>query len=89
MADNRPAATIGATTHEPHLYLKPRGQILSPQVRVALQHLQGLVTGDGRDLHEIESLLEQAAGGFMAQVVETQPLDAGMLCRTFPGLRDR
>ena len=35
-------------------------QILGPQMRIPLEHLQGLVPRDRRHLHLIQSLLEQA-----------------------------
>ena len=52
-------------------------QVFGAQVRVALEHLHRLVAGDGGDLLVTEAALDQAGDSFMAQVVETQPLDAG------------
>ena len=39
---------------------EPSHQVFRPQVRIALQHLKRLVSGDGRDFHRIEPLLEEA-----------------------------
>ena len=44
---------------------------------IATQHTQILVSGDAGDLHNIQSFLKQPGGGLMAQVVESQVLDAG------------
>ncbi len=48
---------------------------------MAFEHLQGLVPGNGRDLHGVQTLFEQPAGGFMPQVVEAKIFD--------PALHDR
>ncbi len=47
-------------------------QIFCPQVRIAFQHLQGLVSSDGGNLHRIKSFLKEATGGLVTEVVETQ-----------------
>ena len=44
---------------------------------VTPQHAQVLVTGDARDLHNVQPLLEQPSGCLVAQVMETEILDAG------------
>ena len=53
----------------PRLLAEPRGQICGAEVGVALEHLQRLVSGDGRDFHYVQPLLEEAARGLMPQVV--------------------
>ncbi len=44
---------------------------------VSAQHPQVLVAGNTGDLHDVEALLEQTAGGFVAQIVEAQVLNGG------------
>jgi hypothetical protein len=39
---------------------------------VPLQHLHGVVPGDGGDFHDVQSALNQSADGFVAQIVEVQ-----------------
>lgn len=56
-----------------------REQPLRPQLRVALQHLPVLVAGDERDLLDGKARFEQAAGGFVAEVMEVQVFDAECL----------
>jgi len=48
-----------------------------------------LCDGDGRDFHDVEAELEQARGGFMAQVVKAQVLDAGAVHGADVGAFDR
>ena len=47
---------------------------------IALQHLQCLVAGDGGPLHGVQALLEEAAGGFMAKIVEVKSFNPRFLC---------
>ncbi len=56
---------------------------------IALQHLQSLVAGDGGHLHGVQALLEEAAGGFVAEVVEVQILNDGVFSCPAPSLLDR
>lgn len=51
------------------------GQILSPEVRVALQHLKGLVASDRGHLHDVEVTLKEAGGGLVAEVMEADTLE--------------
>ena len=55
MSKSRPLQWKRTLPQAPH-------QILRPQVRIPLQHLQGLVPRDRRDLHGIQSLLEEPGG---------------------------
>ena len=50
-------------------------QILGAQVRIALEHLHGLVAGDSGDFLVTEATFDQAGDRLMAQVVKTQALD--------------
>ena len=43
---------------------------------ISFQHLQCLVAGNRGNFHGVEAFLEQAAGGFMAQIVEGEAGDA-------------
>ena len=45
-------------------------QIFRLQVGIAPEHLQRLVPCDGRNLHGIQPLLEESAGGFVAEIME-------------------
>ncbi len=72
-------------TFSTHHLIQPRDQIFCAQVCIALQHLHGLVAGDGSDFPITEAGLDQSRYGFMAQIIETQTLDAGIFQRTVPG----
>ena len=55
-AGRAPVAGAALTVRLPqHLH-----QILRPQMRVPLQHLQRLMSRNGRNLHGVEPLLEEA-----------------------------
>ena len=56
---------------------EPCRQIHGVEMSVALEHLQGLVADHRSHLHDVQSLLEEATGGFMAQVMDTQPRNYG------------
>ena len=43
---------------------------------IPLEHLEGLVSRNGRDLHGVQSLLKEPRGRLMAQIMEGQALDA-------------
>ena len=58
---------------------QPPHQILSPQVRVALQHLHSLMPRNRGHLHEPQPLFKKSGGRLMPQVVEGQALDAAPL----------
>ena len=60
----------------PRPLAEPRSQIGDAEMGVALEHLQRLVAGDGRDLHHVQPLFEETARGLMAQVVNSQTGDA-------------
>src|SRR5450631_2794103 len=49
--------------------------ILRSEICVALELVPGLVQRELRDLVNLLAALEQAAGGFVPQIVETQILD--------------
>src|SRR5665213_3923782 len=49
--------------------------ILRPEIRVALELVPGLMQRELRDLVNLIAALEQTAGGFVPQIVETQILD--------------
>ena len=72
-------------TFSTHYLIQPRHQILRTQVGVALQHLHGLVAGDGGDFLITKAGLDQARDGFVAQVVEAQAPDAGGFQGAVPG----
>jgi len=55
---------------------------------IPAQHAQILVPGDGRDLHDIEALLEQTGGCLVAQVVESQVINTGPADRADVGALD-
>ncbi len=63
-------------------------QILSLQMRIPPQHSQVLVPGDTGDFHNIQSLLEQPGSSLVAQVVESQVIDASTMYRTDVGTFD-
>ncbi len=69
----------------PELSPESSHQIPCPQMRVPLQHLQRLMSRNGRDLHGVESLLEQPAGRLVVQVVEAEILEQFRV-RLLPGL---
>ena len=70
--------------HPPLIALtQPPHQILSPQVRVALQHLHSLMPGNRGHFHQPQALLKQPARGLMPQVVEGQALDTPAALQTF------
>ena len=74
-------ARVFVTPHSP----QQLHQILRPKMRVTLEHLQGLVPSDGRCLHRVQPLFKKSAGGLMAQVMETQVLNARPLAGTYNG----
>ena len=53
-------------------------QCLRPDVRVAAQHLPILVPGHQCNLFDGQADLEQAAGAFVAQVMEVEVLDVSI-----------
>src|ERR1700687_2446325 len=59
--------------------------ILRPEIRVALELVPGLMERELRDLGNLIATLEQTAGGFVPQVVETQILDAEYVAGTREG----
>ena len=63
-------------------------QVLGPQMSIAFQHLQSLVTGDGRYLHGVQALLKEAAGGLMPEIVKAQVLNGGAFADAVEGLCD-
>src|SRR5262245_16457277 len=70
----RPRAALGEL-------LRYRGRI---EVRIAPEHLPGLVSGDRGDLRQAETALEKPAGRLVPQVVEAQILDFGLCDRSPP-----
>ena len=52
-------------------------QVLCLKMCIATQHTQVLVPGDAGNLHDVEAFLEQPGSGLMAQVVESEVLNAG------------
>ena len=67
---------------------QPRCQRSGSQVRIALQHLGGAVTGDFLDFSVSEvGVLEEAADCLMAQVVEPEVFARGTGSNAGPGFR--
>ena len=58
-------------------------------MRVSSEHTQFFVPADRRHFDDVESLLEQARDGFVAQVVEVQSADSRATAQMAPGLDDR
>jgi len=58
-----------------HAGRRDLAHILRPEIRVALKLVPGLMERELRDLVNLIATLEQAAGGFVPQIVETQILD--------------
>ncbi len=55
---------------------------------ITLEHGQVFVTGDSGDLHSLETHFKKTAGGFVAQIMETQIFDLGVFTDTGEGLGD-
>src|SRR5690242_15445890 len=70
------------------LLTESSSQVSDAEVRVALEHLQRLMTGYRCDLHHVKSLLEESTGGLMPQVVQPQALDASAVHGALEGLLD-
>lgn len=58
-------------------------------MRVAFEHLQRLMAGDGRHFHHVQASLEKTRSGFVAEVVEPQVLYARPLTGSAKGLAHR
>ena len=86
------ARLIGQTGHQAQpLIALPQlfRQLFRFQMRVPPQHAQVFVAGDGRYLHDIEAMLEQACGRLVAQIVEVQVLDVSAAGGAGEGAFDR
>lgn len=60
-------------------------QAVRAQVSIAGEHLQRLVAADGADLHHVQvRVLEEAADGLVAEIVERQALNAGFVDDALP-----
>jgi hypothetical protein len=55
-----------------HQLIEPGHQILGPKMRIASQHLHGLMTGDCRYLLITEPGLDQTRDRLVAQIMETK-----------------
>ena len=58
-------------------------------MHVAREHSELFVPADCRNFYDVETLLEQARHGFVAQIVEVQTRDRGPPAQMAPGLDDR
>ena len=67
-----------------HQLIQSLDQVFSSQVRVALQHLHGLVAGYGGDFLIAKARFYQARDSLVAQVVEAQVGDLCILDDLFP-----
>ena len=56
---------------------------------IADQHLQSFVPGYGPDLHQVQiGIFKEAAGGLMAEVMETQVFQSGFAAGREHGIGD-